>query len=232
MGAPVRLEPGRPGQGYYAGDSDHHFAAARAGASPPGAPRSPARDRWAVSPVERSKGHAGRALAVSGVAIAVVLLVLWGAAVVTNRQDSLDVRLGDQTFQGGSATRLADEIDERGPILYGDISDGGSSGTRDIILQHLGDDPEEGWYAFRAQPPDRNRECTWQWQPEEDLFRAACDEDLTAPADGEGLESYPVEVTDGKLDVDLNFDERESTTTTSTSTTVIESGDVPPTTAG
>lgn len=186
-----------------------------------------------MSPVERSKGHAGRALAVSGVAIAVVFLVLWGVSVVSSRQDSVDVRLGDQTFQGGNAEELAGEIDDRGPILYGDISDSGSDGTRDIILQHLGDDPEEGWYAFRAQPADRGRECTWQWQPDEELFRAACDQTLTAPADGEGLESYPVKVVDGKLDVDLNFARRETTTTTTTtSTTVIESGDVPPTTTG
>lgn len=183
-----------------------------------------------MSPVERSKGHAGRALAVSGMGVAVVLLVLWGASVFTSNQSSFDVRLGDQTFQGGNAETLAEEIDEQGPIIYGDISDSGSSGTRDIILQHLGDDPEEGWYAFRAQPPDRSRECTWNWQPDEELFRAQCDESLTAPADGEGLESYPADVVDGKLDVDLNFDRRETTTTTST--TVVESGDVPPTTAG
>ena len=183
-----------------------------------------------MSPVERSGSHAGRALAVSGVGIAVVLLVLWGASVLTSRQDSFDVRLGDQTFQGGNAERLAEEIDERGPILYGDISDTGTSSTRDVILQHLGDDPEEGWYAFRAQPPDRDRECTWDWQPDEDLFRAECDASLTAPADGEGLESYPVEVVDGRLDVDLNFDRRETTTTTST--TIVESGDVPTTAGG
>ncbi len=183
-----------------------------------------------MSPVERSRSHAGRALAVSGVGVAVVLLVLWAASVFTSRQDSLDVRLGDQTFEGGSASKLAAEIDDRGPILYGDISDSGTDVTRDIILQHLGDDQEEGWFAFRAQPPDRGRACTWDWQPDEELFRAACEDSLTAPADGEGLESYRVEVVDGRLDVDLNFDRRETTTTTST--TVVESGDVPPTTAG
>ncbi len=166
----------------------------------------------------------------SGVGVALVLLVLWGASVFTSRQDSFDVRLGDQTFQGGNAERLADEIADRGPIIYGDISDTGTGSSRDVILQHLGDDPEEGWYAFRAQPPDQGRECTWDWRPDEELFRASCDASLTAPADGEGLESYPVEVTDGKLDVDLNFDRRETTTTTST--TIVESGDVPPTTEG
>jgi hypothetical protein len=175
-------------------------------------------------PVERSRGHAGRALAVSGVAIAVVALAIWGVAVLTSRQSSLDVRLGDQTFQGGRAERLADEIADRGPIFYGDIGDTGSGDKRDIILQHLGDDFREGWYAFRAQPPGEARDCTWQWQPDEELFRAACDESLTAPADGEGLESYPVVVDeDDRLDIDLNYEDRPEETTT----TAIESGDVP-----
>lgn len=176
-----------------------------------------------MSPVERSRGHAGRALAVSGVGIALVGLALWGVATFASNQPSIDVGLGDQTFQGGDAEDLAEEIDDGGPILYGDVS---GSKERDLILQHLGDDPEEGWYAFRAQPPDKDRECTWQWQEDEEVFRAACDHDLTVPADGEGLESYPVEVVDGKLDVDLNFQDRPSTTAGPTST-VLESGDVP-----
>lgn len=162
----------------------------------------------------------------SGVAIALLLLGLWGASVFTSNQDSFDVGLGDQTFQGGDAERVAAEIAERGPILYPDVSGGGD---RDIILQHLGDDPEEGWYAFRAQPADKGRDCTWEWQDDEGLFRARCDESLTAPADGAGLERFPVEVDDGKLDVDLNH-ERRATTTEEPTSTAIESGDVPSTT--
>lgn len=182
-----------------------------------------------MSPVEqRRRGHTGRAVAVSGVGIAVVLLGLWGAAVLTSRQDSFEVGLGDQTFEGGNAERLAAEIEDRGPIIYGDVS---GSRNRDLILQHVGDDPEEGWIAFRAQPPEEDRECVWQWQPDEELFRAACDRSLTAPADGEGLETFPVRVRDGKLDVDLNADRRPATTAEPT-TTVRESGEVPTTTAG
>jgi hypothetical protein len=180
-----------------------------------------------MSPVEPGRGHAGRALAVSGIAIAVIALVLWGASILTNRQSALDVRLGDATFQGGNAERLAREIADGGPIIYGDISDSDNA-RRDIILQHLGDDPEEGWYAFRAQPDDKGRECTWEWQPDEELFRAKCDPSLTAPADGEGLRQYPVEVEDGKLDVDLNHADRPTTT----STTAVESGEVPTTPGG
>lgn len=182
-------------------------------------------------PVERSRGHTGRALAVAGVGVALVLVVLYGVSVLTSQQDSFDVGLGSQTFDGGNAERLADEIADRGPIYYGDIGDSGSGDKRDIILQHLGDDPDEGWYAFRAQPPGQDRDCTWDWRPDEEQFRARCDESLTAPADGEGLESYPVDVDDGRLDVDLNFDRRPTTTTTST-TTAPESGDVPDTTDG
>jgi hypothetical protein len=174
-------------------------------------------------PVERSRGHAGRALAVSGLAVALIVGGLYVVSRITSQQSSFDVRLGDQTFQGGNAERLAAEIADRGPIFYGDVSDSGSGDHRDIILQHLGDDPEEGWYAFRAQPPSEARDCTWVWQADEELFRARCDDDLTAPADGEGLESYPVEVEDGKIDIDLNFERRPEETTT----TAIESGNVP-----
>lgn len=164
-----------------------------------------------MSPVDQSRAHVGQAAIVA--LVAVVLLVLGaGAFALLNRNTpSGDLRLGDQTFQGGSAERLADEIAERGPIFYGDVS---GNKERDIILQHIGDDPTEGWYAFRAAPVDKERACTWQWEPEEELFRAKCDRSLTAPADGEGLQQFPVKVRDGRLDVDLNAEAREATTTT------------------
>jgi hypothetical protein len=164
-----------------------------------------------MSPVDQSRAHVGQAAAVA--LVAVVLLVLGaGAFALLNRDTpSTDLRLGDQTFQGGSTERLAKEIAERGPIFYGDVS---GNKERDIILQHLGDDPSKGWYAFRAAPVDKDRECTWQWQADEDLFRAKCDESLTAPADGEGLEQFPIKVRDGRLDVDLNAEARAATTTT------------------
>jgi hypothetical protein len=163
-----------------------------------------------VSPVAPGGSHAGRALLVSTVAIVAIGLVLFLAATVFSGRDSTSVRLGDLTFQGGSAKRLAKEIDDRGPILYPDVS---GAKERDIILQHLGDRPNRGWYAFRAQPPDKGRTCTWEWQEDEQLFRAKCDASLTAPADGKGLERYPVKVRDGKLDVDLNAADRTTTTT-------------------
>jgi hypothetical protein len=175
-----------------------------------------------VSPVERGGSHAGRALAVSTVAIAAIGLILFLAATVLSDRNSTELRLGDATFQGGDAERLAEEIEDRGPILYPDVS---GSKERDLILQHLGSNPNERWYAFRAQPPNKDRECTWEWQQDAQVFRARCDVSLTAPADGKGLERYPVRVEEGKLDVDLNAAAR--TTTTTTATEPEDSGNVP-----
>jgi hypothetical protein len=163
-----------------------------------------------MSPVDQSRHHVGRAAAVALVGIFVLAVGLGLTTLAIGGRDSADVRLGDQTFQGGSTERLAREIAERGPIFYGDVS---GNKDRDIILQHLGDDPDEGWYAFRAAPVDRARSCTWQWQPDEELFRAKCDESLTAPADGAGLQQYVVTVADGRIDVDLNADPQAATTT-------------------
>src|SRR5574338_894195 len=165
-----------------------------------------------MSPVEASRGHhAGRAALVSLVGIVVLGAALWLATLALGGRNSADLHLGDQTFQGGKTSRLAAEIADRGPIIYGDVS---GRTDRDMILQHLGDDPDEGWYAFLASPIDKPRDCTWEWQDDEELFRAKCDRSLTAPADGKGLPQFPVTITKGRIDVDLNADARTSTTST------------------
>ena len=51
----------------------------------------------------------------STVAIAVIGLTLFLAATVLSDRNSTELRLGDATFQGGNAERLAEEIDDRGP---------------------------------------------------------------------------------------------------------------------
>jgi hypothetical protein len=173
-------------------------------------------------PVAPSSGHASRALLVSAVSIVVLGGSLWLATVALGGRNSTDVRLGDQTFQGGRAKRLAEEIADRGPIIYSDVS---GERERDMILQHLGDDPDEGWHAFLAAPAEKARDCTWEWDEREFLFRAKCDDSLTAPADGEGLKQFPVTVSDGRIDVDLNASARATTSTTPTTSDVIESGE-------
>ena len=170
-----------------------------------------------MSPVDQSRNHVGRAAAVALVGIFVLVVGLGLTTLALKGRNSTDLDLGDQTFQGGRTSRLAANIAEDGPIFYGDVS---GRKDRDMILQHLGDDEEKGWYAFLASPLDKPRDCTWTWQPDEELFRARCDEDLTAPADGAGLTQFKVTISDGRIDVDLN--EQAGSTTTTTDDAVAE----------
>lgn len=165
-------------------------------------------------PVARSSGHASRALLVTTVGVVVLVLGLYGLAVLVGRQEATEVSLGDQAFELGDAEDRAAEIADRGPALFSDVA----GGDRDIVLQHLGPDARTGWLAFSAQPPDQARDCFWQWQPGQGRFQASCDEALTLPTDGQGALQYPVTVdADGSLSVDLNAANRPTTALTTTS---------------
>jgi hypothetical protein len=164
-----------------------------------------------MSPVAPSGGHAGRALAVGTVSVILVMAVLFGASVVLGNRKSADVRLGDQTFDAGRAAGLAAEVAHRGPLLLPDVS---GANDRDAILQHLGRDPQRGWTAFLGAPPDRARNCFWEWQRAARRFRARCDHRRTAPADGAGLPQFRVTVTGGHVVIDLNAEPRRPATTT------------------
>ncbi|HEY3144490.1 MAG TPA: hypothetical protein VGJ86_25395 [Acidimicrobiales bacterium] len=161
-----------------------------------------------MSPVQRSQGHAGRALAVAAAGVVVALGIAVAVSVMANR-GAVKVRLGDDTFQGADAENMADEIAERGPIIFSDVA----GGDRDIWLQHLGDDPDSGWYAFDIRPPGGPRDCVTEWDDRKEVFVANCGDDQEFPVDGEGLPQYPVKVEDGKLDVDLNAEDRSTSTT-------------------
>lgn len=137
---------------------------------------------------------------------------------VSNRAD-VQVRLGDDYFNAGDAADISDEIGDRGPILWSDIA----SGNRDIVINHLGDDPEVGWVAFEARRPGDERHCQVSWNAGAGHFDYTCEEGLTFPPDGTGLAQLPVQVTDGRIIVDINAAARGSTTTVPepTSTVVI-----------
>lgn len=143
-------------------------------------------------------------LAVAGVALGIVLvLVLFVFAIPSlTESGTVEVRLGTDTYDAGGAEARARNIAEGGPLLFSDVS----SGDRDIFLQHLGDDPATGWSAFDARRPGRGRDCTMEWQTATRTFRDPCD-GTEIPADGEGLLSYPVTITDkGKVVIDLSAD--------------------------
>jgi hypothetical protein len=156
------------------------------------------------------------------VGVGLAVAIAFGVALLANR-GKVDVKLGDETFQGQDAERAAEQIDEGGPILYADAA----GGDRDIILQHVGDDPDAGWLAFAARPGGVPRACSAQWDagpsgdPADGVFRLLDEQgDETRdcdgrefPATGEGLPQYPVTVRDGRLDVDLNAADRATSTT-------------------
>ena len=102
-------------------------------------------------PVAQSQGHAGKALAIAAVAIVLIGVVAAFVALAASRGD-VEINLGDDRFNAGQTERLAEEIDDGGglPFLYQDLV----GNDRHLFVQHVGDDPDEGWVAFGAFDPD------------------------------------------------------------------------------
>jgi hypothetical protein len=160
-----------------------------------------------MSPVKQSKARSPRSLvlAVGGVVVGITLLLVVFVVALPSLTESgtVEVTIGDDVFKAGSAEARSESIAADGPTLYSDVS----GGTRDIFIQHIGEDPLTGWYAFDARRPGQGRDCPLDWDAAAEVFRDRCD-GTTVPADGTGLIAYPVEVTeDGELIVDLNPDE-------------------------
>ena len=170
-----------------------------------------------MSPVEQSRGHAGKALLVAGAGVVLALGIAFLVARMAS-QGRVDVRLGTDTFSQQDAEAAAEEVAERGPILYADTA----GGDRDIYLQHLGDDPATGLDRPRGparrgvpgvlDPLGPGRRVFRLLDPDGEVT-GACD-GREFPPDGEGLPTYPVTVdADGNLDVDLNAEDRATSTT-------------------
>lgn len=156
--------------------------------------------------------------------LALVAAVVW----LAGPSGQVELRLGDRDFRDLDAVRISAEIANRGPVLFSDLA----GGSRDIILQHLGADPESGWLAFEARRAGQDRRCFFQWQAEGDgssggeaagggeggtaaggdgdgpggvgHFVNSCDPDDVVDARGTGLVQFPVTVVDGDIRVDIN----------------------------
>lgn len=127
-----------------------------------------------------------------------------------------NINLGEDEFNAGYTEVLADAIaDGDGqPLIFSDVS----GGDRDIYVQHVGSDDDEGWTAFETRVPDRE-DCFAEWDLATEQFVATCDAELTFPADGEGLTAYPTTVNaDGRLIIDLRSTTGGSGGDTTTST--------------
>jgi len=127
-------------------------------------------------------------------AICVIGAVL--AVVAANDSGSIEVNLGDDTFAEIDAVLGAELIDEQGPLIFPDPA----GGTRPLLLQHLGNDPDREWHAIVAIAPG-SEACVVEWRPDDARFRDC--EGTTYPADGTGLTRYVTTVEDGRVTVDL-----------------------------
>lgn len=125
--------------------------------------------------------------------------LLWGATVWVSNGNGKGNLAPRGEFSVGSTKRLAAEIDRRGPFLFPDAS---PEHTRDLYIQHLGDDLDLGWWALGALAPGQSdRECFLEWTGDE--FQDPCTKRLY-PANGNGLTKYANRVADGTLYVDLS----------------------------
>ena len=169
-----------------------------------------------MSPVREAKTRTPRSiiLAVAGVALGLILVLVLFIVAIPSLTESgkVQVKLGSDTYDAGSSSSLAKSIASAGPLLLPDVS----GGRRDVFLQHLGDDPDTGWYAFDARRAGQPRDCSLGWSADDQHFVDPCDQSMV-PADGTGLVSYPVTVTDGRVIVDFRSDATSTTSTVPTS---------------
>lgn len=158
-------------------------------------------------PVAQSRGHAGKALLVAGVGVAVALGLAFLVAQAASRGD-VEINLGDDRFNAGQVESMAESIadDDGLPLLFQDLVGKG----RNLYVQHLDDSPRKGWVAFGAFDPD-DPSCAVQIDRTAQVLVNACDESVTYPLDGTGLRYYPTAVEGNRLFVDIN---ELSTTTT------------------
>lgn len=161
-----------------------------------------------MSPVARrtNPGHTGRSVVLATLAVVAALGLAFFVANLASQGD-VDVRLGDDRFNAGSARDVLDDIIERdAPLGFNDVA----NFRRPIWLDNTRNDPVEGWRALGAYLPD-DPDCLVQWNAARDVYVAECDDDLTFPRSGEGLRSFPVVVDDdGRIQIDLQ-DQTETT---------------------
>ncbi len=157
-----------------------------------------------IAPSRKNPFNQAAVIAIAGVlgavAIGFLIIQITGQAA----DGELNLNLGDDTFNVGDAEDLALKIDDE-DVFGGDpLLISGLGNDRDIYVQHLGDNPVDGWLAFAVRPDDVTRDCFVVFDRDASEFRGndVCP-DLVFPEDGDGLRQYPVEVIDGQVFVTI-----------------------------
>jgi hypothetical protein len=139
-------------------------------------------------------------------------LIAWGIAAWVSSNagpnGKVQVNLGQDVFNMGPAKQRAEEVAERGPLLFPGLV---AADEGYIVVNHSGTEPLAGWKAFAAVPPRSGIECAVQWQAGAQQFKDPCT-GAVYPADGTGLTAYRVELTsDSDLVIDLGRGTASST---------------------
>ena len=148
---------------------------------------------------------------------AVLALFLWGvAAYISNNRDQTSAAFAPTTFDVGRTQSIAASINKDGPLIFPDLLR--SRGKRTIVLDHTGDDPQQGWHIYMAYPKDRDVGCKVEQVRLTRNFidcakRTIATEDLALPPAG----VYPNVFADGTLSLHLIPTTAQPTTTTTTS---------------
>ncbi len=122
-------------------------------------------------------------------------------AIVEADDDGLYVLKFHAAAQGPralDAELLAGEIEQRGPLLFKDPL----NRNREVYVHHVGDDPRSGWLAVRAYASRVSLDCLLRWDAGAARFVDPCSGE-SFPPDARGLVTYPADVTDGEVRVDL-----------------------------
>ena len=144
----------------------------------------------------------GRLIVIASVTALALAAVMAFAVVRFAARNPDEVNLGPSVFRF-KASRLAREIEERGPFLHKDPLDRG----REVYIHHLGPDPNQGWLAVRAYASRESLDCLLRWAQAPRRFVDPCT-GQSYPDSGEGLTTYPATVRDGVVSVDLRAPRR------------------------
>src|SRR5262245_5235079 len=127
-------------------------------------------------PVARSDPRRATIIGIAGVIVGVVTIavVLFANNLGNDRSTTQSSR---SRFHVGPPGSLANSIRQGGPLFFNDTA----TGSRPLVVQHLGEDPNTGWLAFDAAIGT----CVLTWDRKAQVF-TDCN-GRRYPPDGGGL---------------------------------------------